>query len=274
MTARRSVAQGPAKVSDVALGALVLALLVGGCGYKTVLEYAPPYPLTYNRLVRAYDQAQLRTTSTLDVLHIVRDPQYTPSPKTVGVQLLNQSDTIVAQSAQSKDTCKTWFSLFAFHEHTMTTVRKYFLLMDERAVVAPSTKRPTFLLPPRSGLHFDCQVALPPDVLTVPYATDEARQIAVLGYVAGALKEDLAELSSGREASVQGNKILTPAGLMANQAFEAALLELGQSPVLAGQLGGKKGIAFTHLSLRSGRIRMTLAGDTATVRIRMNVPMN
>lgn len=237
----------------------VLCLTVYGCQTGR---------LDYERLSAIYDQTQVNASSTLDVLGMLRSPAYELGPKFAGTQLLSKGDTIIASSAQTKDAYKTWFNLVVFDERTMTAERKYFFLIDEKARVAP-TKPKRYLIVPGRGLMFDSEMALESVMLDKPYATEEARQIAILRRVAENFSKDINELRQDAGEPGQGNEMLDVSAMIMNQAFETVLLELDRSPALAAKLTDAAGVSFDHINFDKGAIRMIVEEGIATVKIRL-----
>jgi hypothetical protein len=262
--------KGP-KLGGVTFCFFISILLYGlyGC---SVLKYVPPEKLPYEKLSAGYNRTKLRTSSTLDVLNMFRSPDYRLNPRYVGVQMLSQSDTIVASSGRSKDGYKTWFCLVVFDEHRMTANRKYFFYTDEKAILSPS-KPKYYMIPPKQGLIFNGELVLQPDLLTKPFATEEAEQLAILRQISESLQKDVAELCADSGEFSQGNNILVVSAAMLNQVFRSALLELDESPVLATKLSEEKGVEFDHISFGKGRIRMIVRGDIVTVKIKLGFLM-
>jgi hypothetical protein len=224
--------------------------------------------LDYERLSAIYDQTQVDASSTLDVLGMLRSPEYGLGPGFAGTHLLSQSDTIIASTAQTKDADKTWFNLVVFDERTMTAKRKYFFLIDEKARLA-CTKPKRYLIVPRRGLKFDSQMALQAEVLDKPYATEEARRIAILRQVAENFSKDIDELRQNTGEPGQGNEMLDVSAMLMNQAFETLLLELARSPALAAKLSTESGVPFDHINFDKGAIRMLVEDSIVTVKIRL-----
>ena len=271
MRAERPVSTRCPSSSRVAsFGLLALALLVGVCGCAT-RRYLSPNRLPYIRLAAPYNQTRLKASTTLDVLGIADGPDYQLERKDVGQQLLNQSDLAIALSGQSKDTFKTWVNLIVFDEHRMTARRKYFFCSDERATVAPDEPS-RLLIPPRRGLVFDAECVLPPDILTTPYATEEARLIAIVRWLADQFSADVHDLTGETTKSVQANELIATSGMMMNQVFRGVLGELVRSPGLARSLGSDEGVEFPHISLNKGHIQLAVTNDVVTVKIRVNLP--
>lgn len=250
------------------LFASAVVLMARGC---SPVGYLPLERLAYEDLSAGYEHTQLKTSSTLDVLGMIRSPQYKLPPQLVGTELLSQSDTAVASCGKSKDAYKTWFYMVAFDEHSMTARRKYFFLIDEKVRVLPSDPK-QYVIPPRRGLMFDCEMVLDPQAISGPFATEEAGRIAVLKQVANDLRKDVGRLTDGNGASGQGNEMLAVSSMLMNQAFEAALLELSKSPVLATKLDETTGVRFKHLSFDPARVRMLVEDDTVAVTFRLGLP--
>lgn len=230
-----------------------------------------PESVAYDRLFASYEQTRLKTSGSLDVLGMIRAPDYKAGTGSAVTYLTSQSDTVAASLGQSKDGYKTWFTLVAFDEHTMTARRKYFYLVDEMAGCSTAAEPIRLLTGHKPGLRFDCQMVLQTEVLAQPYATEQARQIAILKQVAENLRRDIGELTGQTGKPSQGNQILIVSGMVVNQVFETVLLELSKSSVPAQEMTSKNGYQFNHISFDKGRIRLTLQDDIATVKIGLGV---
>ena len=262
MRAAESKARRRAIVENLVFCLSTLIFLGALCGCS-VVSYLQPEQCPREELSASYDQTALKASSTLDVLGKIQSREH---------ELVSQSDTMVASSGENKDGYRTWFTMVAFDEHTMIAKRKYLFLVDEKAKISP-TELKRFLAAPKHGLVFDSQVVLETEVLDKPYATEEARQIAILRQVAGSLRKDIDELCGGTDGPSQGSKMLTVSGLLMNQIFETVLLELDKSPVLAKRLSSKSGVEFNHISFDKGNIRLAVEDDVATVKIGLGVFM-
>ena len=242
------------------IAALLFATVVCGCSSDK---------LPYAKLALPYDHTQLKSTTSLEVLNVARDPDYQFSPADADPVLLTQSDTVVAYSGRSTDGRKTWLDLVAFDEVRMAAARKYFFCIDEHATTDPS--RPGHhLFPARKGLLFDSEFAIDPEVLTTPYATDEAQKTAILKWLAARFKNDVTTLVGSPKNPAQGNEQVTACAMMVNQMFQGILVKLAKSPGLAKNLATDQGIEFPHASLGDGRLRLLVQNDTAIVTIRVN----
>ncbi|MFQ6034617.1 MAG: hypothetical protein ACE5NM_02070 [Sedimentisphaerales bacterium] len=241
----------------------VFCLLSFGLYGCSVWRYLQPDELSYEKLSLSYRWIRLNSSSSHDVLRMIHSPQFGLGPNFTGTRLLSQSDTVIASVGRSYDGYKSWFTMVSFDERDMTANRKYFYLMDERALLKPTGLR-HFQILPKPGLIFDCQMVLQLEVLAKPYATEQARQITILKHIAKNLSKDIDELGPD-------NQTLAVSGMLMNQVFEAALLELDKSPVRAKNLSEKSGVQFNHISLGKGRISMTVEDNIGTVRIRLGI---
>ncbi|MCU0916249.1 MAG: hypothetical protein MUC88_17065 [Planctomycetes bacterium] len=257
----------PARRAQRRLGLAALLLLAAGSGCAYVRTDLP-----YAKLSLPYHRTQLKSSTSLEVLNLARDPAYQFAPDRADPVLLTQSDTAIAHSGRSADGRKTWLTLVAFDEFRMTAARKCFFCIDERATAVPDQRGRT-LFPPRRGLVFDAEVLVDPEVLTLPYATQEARQIAVAKWLAERFQSDMTLLRGNARNALQGNEQLTTAGLMVRQMFQGLLTELAQSPGLARNFATAPGVAFPHASLGPGRARLFIETDTALLTVRVNFPL-
>jgi len=246
--------------------ALLFAVIASGCCDSESDK------LPYARLALPYERTQLKSTTSLEVLNLAHDPAYQFSPSEAEPVLLTQSDTIVAYSGRSAQRLKTWLDLVVLDEFRMTASRKYFFCIDERTTNDPSRPGHRWLVP-RKGLLFDSEFVVDPEVLTTPYATEEAQKIALVKWLAERFKSDVTALVGRPKAPAQGNEQIAVSGMMVNQVFQGVLTKLAQSPGLAKNLGTDQGIQFPHPSLGEGRLRLLVSSDTAVVTIRVNLPL-
>lgn len=256
------------------MAALLSASVFCGCGY------VGPAKLSYARLATPYAATQLGRSTSLEVLNIARDPDYQFDPDKVEQVLLTQSDTVIGFSGRSDDTRITWLNLIVFDEFRMTARRKYFFCIDERAERVPGDSgreggrtSGRLLFPPRKGIILDAEFVIDTDVLTTPYATEEAQRIAIVQWLAAQLQRDVTALVGDLKDPAQGSEAILLAGMMAAQVFQGVLVELDQSPGLAANLGGERGVPFPHMSLGEGRIRLIAQNDFGVLKTRVNLPM-
>jgi hypothetical protein len=249
------------------VAALLLGMsLAGGCAYSSSKK------VSYVKLATPYDRAELKTSTTLDILNVAQDPAYQFSAKEVEAVPVTQSDTGVAYSGRSQDGRVTWLNLVAFDELRMTTQRKYFFCIDERAVAVPE-KPKKLLIPPHQGILFYAAFVIDPEILTTPYATAEAQKIALVRWLAAKFQSDVSALTGSPRDPTQGNKYVEVCALMVRQMFGGIVTELDRSPDFAKNLANEQGVAFPHMSLDEGHIRLLVANDIATMKIRVNLPM-
>ncbi len=258
--------RAPALRGTLVLTALLFALVIGGG------SCSPSDRLSYAKLALPYDRTQLRTTTSLDVLNVGHDPAYQFSPREADPVLLTQSDTAIAYSGRSADGRKTWLDLIVFEGSRMAAARKYFFCIDEHATADPSRPGHHWWIP-RKGLLFDSEFALDPDVLTTPYATEEAQKIAIVKWLAERFKNDVTILVGRPRNPTQGNEQITVSAMMVNQLFQGILAKLAQSPGLAKNLATEQGVAFPHASLGEGRLRLLVQNNAAVMTIRVNLPL-
>jgi hypothetical protein len=221
---------------------LIALCLVYGC---SIVEYfkpeGPPYDV---ELYHVYDQTKLKVSTSADVLVTIHRPEY---------ELLSHSESVIASVGQKKKGRKTWCNMVAFDENELTANRKYLLIVDDR---------PNLLEEPRKSLSFDCEMVLERQILAEPYASENARRIAILKRV---------RENTGRDKDEVGpdNNMLDICGMLANQALEAALVKLDSSPVLASKLDEPAGVDFSHINLGRGKIRMLFEDDIVKVKMRL-----
>ncbi|NQV31905.1 MAG: hypothetical protein HQ515_04380 [Phycisphaeraceae bacterium] len=250
--------------------AWAFSLCLGLCGCSIPKAFVPPGTLPYQDIAATYHSASIKQSSTLDVLRTMQTQQGLLNPKHVGRELINQSDTLVASSGQSKNKQKHWFTLFSFDEQSMTTNRKYFMCLDEKTLVTPSEpQKPLFL--PRKTLVFNSQLVVT-DLANQDFDSEQARDIALLESIARNLRSDITTFDASTRVSANGNHIMTSIGLYMNTVFQQALRELDRSPYLANNLG-HQGLVFDHMILNKGRIQMILQGDILVSRVEMGLPM-
>ena len=254
-------------MARVSLCLLALAGLFafGGCS-NSAGEFA------YAKLSHPYYQTRLGASSSLDVLAQADAPAYQFDRARTGKQLLSQSDTMVALSGQSTDGFKTWVNLIVFDERRMTARRKYFFFSDERAT--GTTAEPLeSLVGQGKGLYFDAQLLLDAAIRTTPYATEEARRIAVFRWLGDQFSSDIRGLTDRADEPTNTNELVATAGMMMNQTFQGVLLALSKSPGLARNLTDLEGVAFGHISLGEGRVQMLATNDAVALKIRVNLPL-
>jgi hypothetical protein len=252
------------------MAALLFAAALSGC---TALGYLPPQRLPYTKLVFPYENTQLKISTTLDVLNAAKSPAYQFEKCDKAEELLlTQSDTAVAFSGRSADRRRWWVTLVVFDEYRLTAKRKYFFLVDEKAETAPMHTR-DYLIPPRKGLAFDGQFVVDTEILTTPYATEDAQKVAMIRRLAEQFQTDVAALIGGSKAPARGSTLIPTAAMMMRQTFTGLLTELDKSPGLAQLLADPRGMEFPHVSMDKGHVRLLTQDDLATMTLRVNFPL-
>ncbi len=224
---------------------LVPACCLIFCGCSIVEFLTPEGPPSDQQTSACYQKTKLKTSSSSDVLATISMPAY---------ELVSQSKSVIASAGQKNKGYKTWFTLVAFDENESTAKRKYLLVEDEKTKI--------LCVEPREGLRFDCEAVVGSDVLSKPYAEENARRIAILKDVLKSSRKDIGEVSPD-------NKELAIDGMLINQAFEAVLVKLEDSPALAARLNEPNGIDFPHINYDRGKVRMIVTEDIAAVRMRL-----
>ncbi|MFC1676567.1 hypothetical protein ACFL3G_05840 [Planctomycetota bacterium] len=237
----------PGKIITIKLTALfavyIATTLLSGCYvYDLAKPEFPPYAKARNA---GYHATVLKSSNAADVLNTIHLPKY---------ELLSQSKNVIASTGEKKRKgFKKWFKMVAFDEQDLLAKRKYLFTEDERPK--------QLAVEPWEYLRFDCQVVLEQEILDEPYANENARRIEILKQILKDFRTDIADVKLD-------NDILNVSGLMVNQAIEAALLRLDQSPAIAAKLSDEGGIKFSHIILNKGKVRLVIDGDIATVKLR------
>jgi len=231
-------------------GVVVCLVNISGCVLIDTLEFVTPGGDPNDTdIKRAYDTIELNKSTSSDVLAVIHMPKY---------ERLTQSTSVIASQGEKKRGHKVWFNMVAFDENEQTVKRKYRFVEDERP------KR--LFVEPWESLRFDCAMVVDNDVLSEPYANENAKTIAIYNWVVEKFRGDIDEVG-------QDNKKLNISGMMVNQAFEASRVKLEASPALSAKLSDPLGVEFDHINMDKGRIQMVVAGDIATLKIRLGSPL-
>jgi len=222
---------------------LICCPAIFGC---SAINFATPEGPPYtNDIYAGYRQVQLKTSTSADALTaIVRDAN----------ELVSQSKSVIAAAGAKKRGNKRWFKMVAFDENELIARRKYVFIVDERPK--------TLFVEPWESVDFDCQMVLDNDVLSEPYASENARRVAILKRVSQDTRKDVSEVGTD-------NKALEVNGMIVNQALATVLTDLDASPVLASKLSEPRGLGFEHTSFDKGLIWMTVEGDIVTIKLRL-----
>lgn len=228
----------------VVIGVLGLCFVLAGCFVVDVGEFAAPAgPPPETEIYKPYYSTEVDVNTAADVLAIIHRPEY---------ELLSQSKSVIASQGTKKRGHEDWFNIAAFDEDKLTVQRKYLFIYDAR---------PKYLfIEPWEGFRFHSQMVIPQDVLSKPYANENAKRIAIL-------KDVLANVHSDSKDIAADNKKINIYTMMINQSFEDVLLKLKETPALAARLNDPNGVEFDHMSMDKGKIQMQLNGDIATVKL-------
>ncbi len=241
------------------LAILFLCTLAGSC---SIIPFSGKrQKLSYEDLAAPYNQITLQESITLDVIPIMQRSKKELGPRLAGTELLSKSQNTVASLGQSKNGYVTWFNMVTFHEYRLNVIRKsFFIVNDKETSLGTRTTR---------SLRFDCEMVLSKEVLNEQYTSESARQITILKHVMATLRKDISGLGADTNTPGQSNEMLSVCGMLVNQTFEAILLKLDSSPVLATRLSEPDGVLFDHISFDKGTIQMTIEGDIVTIHIRL-----
>lgn len=214
-----------------------------------------------DELYEPYRKIVLKKSMTIDAMPKMQRFQSERGPLLGGIEVLSQSQNIIASLGQGKDGRQMWFNMVTFDPYEMDVVRKYFFVVDEQAARFPAQYR--------QGLRFDCEMVLDKGILGESYASENARRIAILRRVAENLRGDIAELAADANSPNQDNEMLSVCGMLLNQTLETILVKLDASPVLAANLNKSPGVVFDHINFGQGRILMVVVNDLVGIQIRV-----
>lgn len=234
--------------SLLTLNLIIITLGLTACGttptdifYFLKKDTAP----TNADIISGYYRVGLRLSNSADVLDEMYMPEY---------ELLSQSKNVIAVAGQKKKGYKKWFKMAAFDENETMAKRKYFFIEDE--------KPKTLFTEPRANAFFECSMALEKDLLNKPYNNESAKIVEILKTLQQNTQKDLNQIS-------EDNKIIQICGGMANQAIQAALVKLQNSPAEVAKLNTPEGVKFSHLSFDEGAIQMGIEYDIVTIKIKL-----
>ena len=183
---------------------------------------------------------------------------------------IRRGHNVIGTSGESRDGNERWFTLFVFDEGSQTTRRKYRFYLDEKSGIG-ARGGPFELSTTEGSLVFEGSLVLSHDFGGRGRPAYD-RDIAVLRYIASRLHFDCKKLARRETGDRSRETTLTVSGLLMNQVFRAALLELEGSPHLASALATDEGMAFEHLTLDHGRVHLRVNGDVAVVRLEVGLP--
>jgi hypothetical protein len=207
------------------LSVLLLSSCVVLCGCEQL-------PIS-ETLFWSYNQTKIGQTNSAQELTYIQMSQMT---------LLSKSDTVIASWGQAKDGYQQWLNVTVFDEATGLTVRKYFFFVDEKAHHIP-------FLHPKWTTQFNGQLIMDKAVLEKPYASQNARSIAIVKEVQKQFADDIAKVSGD-------NKNIATCQMVVNESFEQLQLLFADSPEWASKLDTPEGVTFDHRSHDKGTIHL------------------
>ena len=154
------------------LAAIALAILAV-CATFTLTAcreaaYFVPEKQPYDAdLPDTYRQITLDSSSSADALAAMAI--YKPE-----VELISQTPSVIASIGQKKKGREIWFNLVAFDEDKLTATRKYFFVIDEKP------KDLFNWLKQKNSFIFETRMLLDEKTLSEPYASQNARRIAII----------------------------------------------------------------------------------------------
>lgn len=202
----------------------------------------------YSELFERYYLTTLNISDSSSVMSAIRDGE--------GVELLSQSESVVASWGQKKNAAIVWFNAVAFDEEKLTAVRKYGFVTDEKAKGSKLLKIGVV------NLRFDAELIVGSDILEAPYANNNAMKKAVLSEVLKRFDEDLSQLTVDAQ-------VLDSSSALAKQVLKQVLYQLDHSPALAARLEETSGMKFDHMNFGEGRIRMLITDGIVKVKIKV-----
>jgi len=218
--------------------------LFSGCGIKEYSEYIKKEKAPFTAdLPNAYGDIAVKRSTSAEVLdRIKRDD----------IELISQSESVVACWGEKKKDSQFWLTAVAFDEESFTAWRKYFLTVDERA---------RHLFSPGQKMLFQTEQVMGADVLGEPYSNANEKQIAIIEAILENVRNDITAVSAD-------SRVLSVGDMMLNQTIERIIYILKKSPALAARLGEYEGLFFDHMTLGPSRVKLNLYGDTVTMKIK------
>ena len=231
----------------ITLAALFCVFFCGCFGSEEVFErvWSEGKPYT-NQLPDAYDRVDLKETTSADTLTFIQR-------KKPEIELLSQSESVVASFGEKKQTKQFWMTLVAFNEENFTADRKYFLVLDEK---------PWHLLAEGQRLRFDTEMVFGRELLDAPYPNENARRIAILRQILENSRNDILQIRSD-------SQVLDAAAMVINQTIERLLYIFDKSPARAAWLDRRDGLEFDHPTMGWGKVRMVFDEDVVKLKIKV-----
>lgn len=223
-------------------------MFLSGCfGSEEMFERVWPENKPYtNTLPDAYNRVDLKESTSADVLTFIKR-------KKPDIELLSQSEGVVASFGEKKETKQFWMTLVAFNEKNFTAERKYFLAVDEK---------PWHLFAKGQRLRFDTEMVLSRAQLDAPYSSENARRIAIVRQILKNCRSDILQVR-------QDSRVLNASAMIINQTLERLLYIFHKSPARAAWLDRRDGLEFDHPTMGWGKVRMVFDDDVVKLKIKI-----
>lgn len=215
--------------------AVAAVLLMAGCISR---------PYSDEGLYPRYYATTLGLTTSADVLTYIQNKD---------TELLSQSESVVVSFGSKAKDRTHWFNMVAFDQDSAAAVRKYGFICEETYRAMNQTPRP--------AVRLDAELILDEQTLNEPYASTNAKQIAVL-------QKSLKLFTNDTMDVTHDSTNLRNSTIMAQQLIKSALAKLNQSPAEAAWLSRVEGMKFDHISLGQSAIRMLIDGQKVKVKIK------
>jgi hypothetical protein len=184
-------------------------------------------------------------STSSDVLAMIQEPH---------TEYLSQSESVVASWGKAEKRDRThWFNMVAFDEEQMTAVRKYGFILEE------TTKG--WNRPPLPALRYDTEMVISRDVLEAAYPSANAKMLALLTESRKQFKTDAEELTFDSD-------VFRSSVMMVQQALNAVIHKLTNSPAYAVKIPLLEGMPFDHPTLGESRVRMVIEDDVLKLKIK------
>ena len=213
---------------------LVSCVVLCGCEQLPISE----------TLFWSYNQTKIGKTNSAEELNYIQMSQMT---------LLSKSDTVIASWGEGKDGYQEWLNVTVFDETTGLAVRKYFFFVDEKAHHIP-------FLNPKWTARFDGQLTMDKALLEKPYASQNARSIAIVKGIQKQFADDIAKVSGD-------NKSIGTCQMVVNESFEQVLYLFTDSPEWASKLETPEGVTFDHRSYDKGIMHLRESNNIISIAI-------
>lgn len=246
--------------------AFLLLSTLTGCQLEHLSKGESPR----SALTRVYDDAILKQSGLPEVHTLLEINSGMLGADGRSAGQLQRGHNVIATSGESRNGNERWFTLFVFDEGSQTIRRKYRFHLNEKSGIG-ARGGPFELSTTEGSIVFEGSLVLSHDFGGQGRPAYD-REIATLRYIASRLHFDCKKLKDIETDDRSRESTLAVSGLLMNQVFLAALLELDRSPHLAPALATEEGMAFEPFTLDHGRVHLRVNGDVAVVRIEVGLP--